>query len=321
MLSLLPANERAAHAAALEKGMKFLVDSQGADQALGTKGEWLEFPTYSNALAVIAFSRLQPAQWRTTVAPWVAYLKRTQHSDENGCAPEDGAYGGWGPQGLPPMGRRRQSDLASTRYALEALNAAGVPSDDKAWQRARVFLGRVQNLSAGENDGGFFFSTTHPELNKAGGAGETSGTPTRDTKQFRSYGTCTADGVICLSLFAANDVKTPLESASKWFVKFANARVCAGFDGTTMEAQGWKDGLNFYYRAALAEAATHVDFSNRAALDANWWRDLARVTMSAQGADGTWVSATSAMKENDPLTTTPLALETLLICREQLGKR
>jgi hypothetical protein len=310
-LSRLPADERAKHEPAIRKGMAFLVASQGSDNALGTKSEWLEFPVYANALTVIAFSRLQPENWKTTIEPWLGYIKKAQHSEDNGCAAGDAAYGGWGPLGIPSNGRRRQSDLSTTRCALQALAAAGVAPEDKCWTRARAFLARVQNLPEGRDDGGFFFSTTHPELNKAG-------TAKADSKQFRSYGTCTADGLLSLSLFPAKDVKVSFDAASKWFAAYGNARVCAGFEGTDLEAQGWRDGLNYYYRAAVADAATRVA-PQAGKFDQDWWRDLARATLAGQRTDGAWASETTAMKENDPLISTPLALEALLICNAQLS--
>src|SRR6185295_4497226 len=117
----------------------------------------------------------------------------------------------------------------------------------------------------------------------------------------------------------AKDVKASFEAASKWFAAHGNARVCAGFEGTDLEAMGWRDGLNFYYRASVADAATRVA-AQPGKFDRDWWRDLARATLTTQHTDGTWASDTTAMKENDPLTATPLALQALLSCEAQLSK-
>ena len=54
--------------------------------------------------------------------------------------------------------------------------------------------------------------------------------------------------------------------------------------------------------------------------DKEWWRKLAAVTSAAQHADGLWASETAIMREDDPLISTPLALETLLLCRGMLAQ-
>ena len=127
VLSRLPASELSAHDAAVKKALAFVIDEQGKDGGLGTKGEWLEVPTYATALGVLALSRLKPAGWQKTIEPWVAYLKSAQNSEDNGCNSGEAPYGGWGPEGRPIEGMPWRSDISATRYAnTQALEAARV---------------------------------------------------------------------------------------------------------------------------------------------------------------------------------------------------
>src|SRR5260370_4231772 len=117
----------------------------------------------------------------------VAYLRLQQFTEQNGWRPQDPVYGAWGMGGerrMPPD--TGHVDLSMTRYVLDALRAAGAADSDPAYASARVFLERFQNFDPhrpGDADGGFFFSTTEFDTNKAG----------QDRNHFRSYGTTTAD--------------------------------------------------------------------------------------------------------------------------------
>src|SRR5262249_20275587 len=142
--------------------------------------------------AVSAVCRARRPGWESQVRPMIEYLRAQQFTEQNGWKPQDPAYGAWG------MGGERRTppdtghvDLSMTRYVIDALRAAGLPPADPAFAAARVFVERCQNFDAvhPENaDGGFFFSTTEFDTNKAG----------HDGGHFRSYGTTTADGVLAL---------------------------------------------------------------------------------------------------------------------------
>src|SRR5262249_45506185 len=155
-----------------------------------------------------------------------------------GWKPADPAYGAWG------MGGERRTppgtghvDLSMTRYVLDALHAAGVPETDPVFARARIFVERCRNT-----DGGFFFTTTEFDTNKAG----------HDGKQFRSYGTTTADGILAL-LATGNDRGGPMvQAAEQWLRAHHRDMSVPGFVGEAYDR--WPRGLSFYYAASAAEA-------------------------------------------------------------------
>src|SRR5207244_791323 len=131
-------------------------------------GEWLELPTYSTALGIMAFGRLKPEGWKETIEPWVKYLQVAQNKN-----------GGWSPEG-----NATNLNISATRYALLGLDHAHNVGQNMRF-RALKFLNVCQN-----EDGGFFFSTTMPRLNKAG---ELNG-------KSISYGSATVDGLIATSI-------------------------------------------------------------------------------------------------------------------------
>src|SRR5206468_5425219 len=123
-------------------------------------------------------------------------------SETNGWNRNDAPYGAWGMGG--PIHRPPDAghvDLSMTRCVLEALRAAGVPTSDPAVSRALVYLQRSQNA-----DGGFYFSTVNPEINKAG---ESAG-------RFASYGTATADGVLALRAAGVPGEDPRIAKATAW---------------------------------------------------------------------------------------------------------
>ena len=194
-------------------------------------------------------ARIDPA-WQTTIAPLVAYLRTQQFTEQNGWHPDDPVYGAWGMGGgrrTPP--NTGHVDLSMTRYVLNALHAAGAADSDPAFTAARIFVERCQNL----DDGGFFFSTTEVDTNKAGQSGD----------HFRSYGTTTADGIAALLATGHSPEHDRVAAARQWLVSHHRDMAVPGFVGEAY--QRWPKGLAFYYSAASAQAfrQLHVDAGSR----------------------------------------------------------
>src|SRR5688572_4049615 len=233
-----------------------------------------DYPNYTTALAVSVLCRARRAGWEHQVKPMVAYLRAQQFAEENGWSERDPVYGAWGMGGerrTPPA--TGHVDLSMTRYVLEALRSAGVPVEDLIFKRARVFIERCQNA-----DGGFFFSTTEYDTNKAG----------HDGKQFRSYGTTTADGILALLATGAERTDERVTAAQRWLSKHHTSMDVPGFTGDAY--QRWPRGLAFYYSCASMQAfsALHID-PGPAVIDA-----LERT----QRRDGSWSNPENLVKED-----------------------
>jgi hypothetical protein len=255
-----------------------------------------DYPTYATALAVSAFCRARRPGWENQVRPMVSYLRSQQFTHQNGWNREHPVYGAWGMGG----GRRTPPDtghvdLSMTRYVLQALRASGVPLSDPLFDQARLFVERCQNFdpqNPNDADGGFFFSTTEFDTNKAG----------HDGKHFRSYGTTTADGILSLLAIGrpADDLR--IVAARHWLTMHHHAMEVPGFVGDAY--QRWPRGLAFYYAAASTEAFQALKVNDGSAVtDA-----LRRI----QRADGSWSNQENLVKEDDPLIATAFAIRALL---------
>lgn len=147
--------------ARLDRALAFLHSKTQPDGALGMADPGIpDYPNYSTALAVSALSKARQPGWEMQVQPMLVYLRAQQFTEQNGWHPADAVYGAWGMGG----GRRTPPDtghvdLSMTRYVMQALRDAGVPSSDAAFQQALVFLERCQNFDpeqTNQTDGGFF---------------------------------------------------------------------------------------------------------------------------------------------------------------------
>ena len=168
-------------------------------------------------------------------------------------------------------------DLSMTRYVLEALRAAGVPSSDPQITKALVYLQRSQN-----SDGGFYFSTINPETNKAG---EANG-------GFASYGTSTADGLLALRAANVPDQDARAVKAIQWLKNHHQPDRAPGFDGSARQV--WASGLRFYYAYVISRTGLGL-----------------LVTLPRQAADGSFRNSNIIVKEDDPLIATTFAVQVL----------
>jgi len=248
-----------------------------------------DYPNYSTALAVSALCRARRPGWERQVEPMLRYLRSQQFTEQNGWRREDPAYGAWGMGGVPRTPPNTgHVDLSMTRHVLEALRVARVPLSDPIFVRAQVFVERCQNIGA---DGGFFFSTTEFEINKAG----------HDGKQFRSYGTSTADGILALVAIGRPPEDAHMLAAKQWLVSHHHDIYVPGFVGIAY--QRWPRGLAFYYAAASAEALR--------ALQEKPGGQVAEGLERTQRPEGAWINAENLVKEDDPLIATPFAIRAL----------
>jgi hypothetical protein len=280
-----------------ERAVSFIARNTRADGALGLGDSIPDYPNYSTALAVIAVCRARRLGWDTQARRM--NLRTQQFTEQNGWTREHPAYGAWG------MGGERRTppdtghvDLSMTRYALQALRTAGTPVTDPLFEKAAVFVARCQVLLGhhfDSEDGGFFFSTTEADTNKAG----------MDGAHFRSYGTTTADGILAMLAIGwskSNDAAMRVGLAEQWMRRHHRDMAVPGFVGETY--QRWPQGLGFYYAAASTEAFR--------ALGVNAGSSVADALKRTQRADGSWANAENLVKEDDPLIATGFAVRALI---------
>lgn len=272
---------------AVARACAFVRGSVGADGAIGyADPDLLEYPVYATSVAVLVLARAGHAGDAEPIARMQGWLAAQQCGEARGFGPDSPAYGafGFGARGLPP-GDPGHVDLAHTRFALQAL-ATGGKLDAKVRERALVLLGRLQR-----DDGGFFFSPVVASANKAardpGGA-------------FRAYATATADGLLALAALGLAEDDARIVAARRWLERHASAARIGGID--ERPAEPWHDALRFYH--AMVLAAAHAPA--RPALHA--------MLAAQQAGDGSFACPiVTAMKEDDPVLATALALHALSV--------
>ncbi len=282
----------------VDRALAFIRDRTQANGALGLADSDIpDYPNYATALAVSAICRTRRDGWQVQVAPMIGYLRLQQFTEQNRWRPEEPVYGAWGMGGgrrTPPA--TGHVDLSMTRYVRDALRAAGVPESDPAFAAAPIFVERCQNFDAKNltvADGGFFFSTTEADTNKAG----------QDGDHFRSYGTTNADGILALLATGHAAAVPRVIAARQWLAGHHRDMAVPGFVGDAY--QRWPKGLAFYYSSSSAQAlqALQVDAGNAVA-------DGLRRT---QRGDGSWANSENLVKEDDPLIATPFAVRALVV--------
>jgi len=280
----------------LDRAIAFLQHNTQAGAIGMTDPEIPDYPNYATALAVSALSRVRPPAWQSRIQPMVEYLRKQQFTEQNGWRPEDPAYGAWGMGGVPRTPPNTgHVDLSMTRHVIEALGAAGVAASDPAFACARVFIERCQNFDPQrpiDTDGGFFFSTTEVETNKAG----------RDGTRFRSYGTTTADGILALIVLGYPPSDARLRGAERWLTTHHRDLAVPGFVGEVY--QRWPRGLAFYYASASTQAFRALGLPSAA--------QVAENLKQTQRPDGSWANPENLVKEDDPLIATPFAVRALV---------
>ena len=189
--------------------------------------------------------------------------------------PVDNWYGGLG------YGGDERPDMSNLYIALESLRATSLDPKDPVWQKALIFVNRMQNRSESNdqkyagNDGGFLYSPAYNPPEYGGGT--------------KSYGTVTAAGLISL-LYVGVDKSDPrVQAAYKWLT--------ANYTLDSNPGTNTKGGL-FYYYQALAKvtyAYGEKEFVDGRGQRHNWRNELAERLILLENPDGSWINKDSAL--------------------------
>ncbi|HCT45824.1 MAG TPA: hypothetical protein DF699_11485, partial [Phycisphaerales bacterium] len=129
-------------------------------------------PTYNTAICLSALSMVNRPEALEAMLKGQSYLKTLQYGDFNNANPNDPGfddaiginhpyYGGVG------YGKHGRPDLSNLSFFMQALHDTGVSTNDAAYQRALVFLSRVQMsdeinempYADDSEQGGFIYAT------------------------------------------------------------------------------------------------------------------------------------------------------------------
>lgn len=275
-----------------------------------------EFATYTAALSALALSNDIVGDHRSARDAWLKYLRERQLDESLGWTTDDREYGGWGYCRLRPRKPKNgelvvpylESNLSATTFGLTALHTAGVANDDPAFKKAAIFVKRCQNWAPTKDvrdpsfdDGGFHFIYDDPVRNKGGQAG----TDRFGRERFHSYGSTTADGIRCLDIcgLAGSDHS---KAAEAWMRRHFNCARHPGRYGEQREMD--REAVYYYYAASLAQTKLEPWTVRVEGKEMSWKQALAAELLARQKPDGSWANRAHAIREDDPLTATSLAL-------------
>jgi squalene-hopene/tetraprenyl-beta-curcumene cyclase len=286
----------------LEKGydklLSYQVDSGGIYKDV--------LACYNTAIAISALAESREAEYRAPMQKALEYLRTLQWSDKISGVPDslhvasdaDVKDGGFG------YGKRSRPDLSNTQMAIDALNDAGVKSDDPAYAAALKFVSKCQNFSETNNqpwasdDGGFIYT---PANNGNSAAGEYAGIGGR--RMLRSYGSMTYAGLKSMIYAGLSHDDPRVKAAWDWISKNFTVDENPGMSGLGPEnAQG---GLYYYLYTmdrALSAYGQPIIVDPRGKQH-DWRVALIEKFTALQRPDGSFIGQRKWMEDNSVLVT------------------
>jgi squalene-hopene/tetraprenyl-beta-curcumene cyclase len=264
--------------------------------------------TYETCIALVCFKEAnRNGEYDKVIRHAETFVRSGQWHERRGKDKSDLYYGGAG------YGGKTRPDLSNTAFLIDALKSCGAGPDDKAIQRALVFVSRCQNLEsehnttqfAGKvNDGGFYYTCV---LSKQD---EERQTPDGG---LRSYGSMTYSGLKSMIYAGLTKDDPRVKAAVQWIRKNYDVKSNPGMGDA---------GLYYYYHTfAKALDAMGIDeIEDAEGVKHDWRRELTEELARRQHANGSWVNTNSRWMEGDPNLATAFALLALSYCRPALGK-
>jgi len=290
------------------KGLEFILSKVHPDGGIYDK----VLPSYNTAICLATLGKISnpSPQMKSAIKNAQDFLRSLQYG-EGAVVRADAAdsakpvekshpfYGAWG------YGRHGRPDLSNSAFVLEGLHASGVPSDDPAFQRALVFLQRVQMLeqrdgvkvndmpyAKGSKQGGFIYATSVSKDELGVGQSQTAMGPIEETlddgtkvSRLRAYGSMTYAGFKSY-LYAGLKKDDPrVQAALEWI----------GRNYTLTENPGaGMDGQYYFYvifaRAmeAYGDPIVRVTNADGSTTERRWAVDLVNQLATLQEADGSF---------------------------------
>jgi squalene-hopene/tetraprenyl-beta-curcumene cyclase len=298
---------RAPHDPVVAKSLKYLESFVREDGAVAKKTSRL--PNYETCLAIMCFEAAnQDGRYTALLKQADRYLKNAQIDEQDGKERSDADYGGAG------YGGEGRPDLSNTAFLIDALKATGNNGDDKAIQRALLFVSRCQNLeteltidkaAVKDPDGGFFYTVA------AGGA---SPAGKSDEGALRSYGGMTYAGLKSM-IYAGVKADDPrMQGALKWIARNYTVASNPGMG---------QAGVYYYYQtfAKTLDALGQDTVVDATGQKHDWRADLIAELNKRQQENGSWVNTDKRWMESDANLSTGFALLALSYCRRSPAKK
>jgi squalene-hopene/tetraprenyl-beta-curcumene cyclase len=284
------------------KGLKYL--EEYAQESGGIHMPGGRIPMYESCIALICFKEAnRDGRYDKLIKPAEAFVRGGQWDESRGKEKSDVYYGGVG------YGGKSRPDLSNTAFFIDALKSCGAGPDDKALQRALVFVSRCQNLesehnttqfAAKINDGGFYYTCVLGRQDEE-----------RQTAEggLRSYGSMSYSGLKSMIYAGLTRDDPRVKAAVQWIRKHYDLQSNPGMGDA---------GLYYYYVtfAKALEALGADQIEDAKGVKHDWRRELTEALARRQQADGSWVNKNTRWMEGDPNLATAFALLALSYCRK-----
>lgn len=288
---------------AVARGIQFLLKQIKPNGAIYSDVDPARaLPNYNTALSLMALNLAHNPSYKPSILKAQKYLEQSQFDEGQSIDRNNPVYGGIGYGNDPDD----HPDLSNLSTALQALKESGLPSNAPVFQKALIFLQRVQNrqegndqtwAKTGANDGGFVYDSTGES--KAKGATAHS-----------SMGAMTYAG---------------LESYIYCGLSKDDPRARAAWDWirghyTVSEHPGQGDTSLYYYYHAMAKTLNVYGLKSVKDTRGNshdWAHDLAGRLIALQHPDGSWFNTNARYWENQPGLVTSYSLIALSMCLKQ----
>lgn len=310
---------------AIDKGVKFMLKYRQADGGVYDQ----VLPSYNTAICLSALAKINTPEAKAAIKPAQEFLKSLQFSEDApvqaGLAESakpvtkaDPFYGGWG------YGRHGRPDLSNTAFALQGLHDSGVEGSDPAFQRALVFLQRVQmaekgsdgqiindmEYAKGSKQGGFIYATS---VNKDQvGVGQTNADKIEETlddgtkvSRLRAYGSMTYSGFKSYLYAQLPRTDPRVTMAREWITH----------NYTLTENPGLGMSGQYYFlvvfssaMGAWGEPTLDVMKSDGSKETRDWRADIVARLAELQQEDGSFKSVDKRWMEDNPVLITAYAL-------------
>ena len=246
---------------------------------------WSGSKTYHTSLATLALVATHNDSYDATIDNAAQWLKNSQWDEDCswGSVNEDNwYYGGFG------YGYHVRPDNSNTQFALMALDAVqSISKDDPLWDKAQVFLNRVQARDE---------SNDQPWANgrTSGGFSYTGNGGTAGSGSINGYGSMTGAGIWGLMLSNAKKDDPRVEAALNW------VNINYMWDGNP--GMGSIGAGQYYYYLSMSKALTMIGDSIGGQ---DWYQDLSNNLTALQKPEGYWVNDRSnwAWEDNKDLVT------------------
>ncbi len=234
--------------------------------------------TYETSLAILALVATHNSNYQTTIDNAKNWLVSSQWDESSlwGSVNKDNwQYGGFG------YGKNTRPDLSNTQWALMALNAAGLPKDSDAWDKAQIFLARTQNRQEDVQIPDLGYTVNwNPTYNRYNDGGFVYVPGESLAGDVYSYGSMTGAGLWSLLLSGVDKNDPRVQAGLHWT---SNNYKWDGNPGMT------NPGSNqFYYYVSMSKALRMSDLA--VVGGGSWYDDLTNNLIALQKSDGHWVN-------------------------------